>query len=117
MGNYQTNLKIDQYFAEPLVDNPNPKPIEIIVHVDAPDPPVERVRRDRLPHHLVQLVAVPRCPRLVIGTHLIRSHEVAPRPVVAVRVPGARTLIQAGGIVDVHQKRALRSTILKPAMM
>ena len=36
MGNYQTNLKIDQYFAEPLVDNSNPEPIEIIVHLDPP---------------------------------------------------------------------------------
>ncbi len=36
MGNYQTNLKIDQYFEEPLVDNSNPEPIEIIVHLDPP---------------------------------------------------------------------------------
>ncbi len=36
MGNYQTNLKIDQYFEEPLVDSPNPEPIEIIVHLDPP---------------------------------------------------------------------------------
>lgn len=49
MGNYQTNLKIDQYFEEPLVHDLTYGPIEVIIHLDPPavrkdDSKVDRVK-------------------------------------------------------------------------